>query len=672
MNGDVVAWGPEHPSADHLLGGVLALHKANRATLGPMPDDGFRDRARHGGLLIASQAGQVVAYALYDIPRYNLIKLVHVCVNREVRGEGWARTLVDAAVERHPGRSFVTAACRIDYQMDGFWRALGMHATSEKPGRALNGSILTNWVKRVNLDSGLDLLETAALGSGLPVAILDTNVIGDLFCPPDVRRDQREESSALHADWLQPLVNFAVSGEVDNELSRITDPSERRHLRAATSHLTRVSTRRPADRHLEDALLAATRPDLVARDASLRSDVLHVADAVYAGADYFVTNDGNVHLAAAAWEPLLRGVRVLRPHELVGALTPQSFMSDFRSRLIDDSDLEWGPVSSVDVALEASFRVFTSEPRPADFDRTIRELLARPQEVAVQQLTDGDGRLWALAAVAVEENALRLPLLRAIRGERGGTVAFQLVRHFRRMAWEQGLSRVEVTDRAVSPTIDAALDADGFTVSSTRTATLGPATASLAELGLATAADVPLVERNRWPLVVINASLPTYLIPIQPKWASRLLGVDDGLFSVRRRGLGLSRELVYFSGSKVRPRELPARVLWYSSSDKGTTVSRVVARSVMIDATRIPVQDAVTRFASLGVLRRSDIEAAAGKDGTVNVIRFQDTERLPVSISRSDGIFRRYVKGEVQSMRSVDPEFFDEVLRRQPEGPRTA
>lgn len=672
MNGDIVVWDPEDPAADVLLDGVLALHKANRSTLGPMPDDGFRDRARHGGLLIASTSGRVVAYALYDIPRHNLIKLVHLCVSRDVRGAGWARALVDAAIRRHPGRSFVTAACRTDYGMDGFWRALGMHATSEKPGRALNGSILTNWVKRVNLDSGLDLLETAALGSGVPVAILDTNVIGDLFCPPDVRRDQREESSALHADWLQPLVAFAVSGEVDNELSRIAEPAERRHLRAETSHLTRVSTRRPTDRHLEDALLAAIAPDLLAKDTSLRSDVLHVADAVHAGADYFVTNDGNVHLAAATWGPLLRGMRVLRPHELVGALTPQSFLSDFRSRLIDDSDLEWAPVTAIHQALEASFRVYTSEPRPADFDRTLRELLARPQDTTVQELTDGDGRLWALAAVTSEDDALRLPLLRAIRGERGGTVAFQLVRHFRRMAWERGLSRVEVTDRALSPTLDAALTADGFTPSTPRTATLGPATASRAELALPTAVDVSLVERTRWPLVVTGASLPTYLIPIQPKWASRLLGMDDGLFSVRRRGLGLSRELVYFSGSKIRPRELPARVLWYSSSDKGTSVSRIVARSVMIAATRLPVHDAVTRFASLGVLRRSDIEAAAGEDGTVNVIRFQDTELLPVSISRSDDIFRTYVKGEVQSMRSVDPDFFDEVLRRQSEGPRPA
>lgn len=114
---------------------------------------------------------------------------------------------------------------------------------------------------------------------------------------------------------------------------------------------------------------------------------------------------------------------------------------------------------------------------------------------------------------------------------------------------------------------------------------------------------------------------------------------------------------------------MPARVLWYASSDKGTSVSRIVARSVMIDAVRVPVKDAVERFANLGVLRKSDIEAASGKDGIVSVIRFQDTEPLSRSVSRHDDLFRKHVKGQVQSMRSVDPDFFDEVLRLQTDGP---
>ena len=162
-----------------------------------------------------------------------------------------------------------------------------------------------------------------------------------------------------------------------------------------------------------------------------------------------------------------------------------------------------------------------------------------------------------------------------------------------------------------------------------------------------------------------DAQLPTYLIPIQPRWANRSLGLNDGLFSMRRRGLGLSRELVYFSGSRIVPKSLPARVLWYVSSDKTAIVQRIVARSVLVDSARLPAEDAADRFAKLGVLRHSEIAGAADRTGTVNVIRFQDTEMLRQTVSRHDPIFKRYVKDNVQSMQSVGPQMFDDVMAAQ-------
>lgn len=660
----VAVWDPGAPEADEQFSAVLALHKLNRSTLGPLPDTAFRDRAKHNGLLLGIRGSQVIAYLLYDIPRHNLIKLVHLCVDESARGSGIARALVDEAVRLHPRRSMVAAACRTDYGLDGFWRSLGMHVASEKSGRALNGSTLANWIKRVNVEDGLDLLETASLSSGRPLAVLDTNIVGDLFCPPGERRDHREESAELSADWLQSLVTFTLSGEVNNEISQIQDPDLRNHLRAATGHLTRLSTRRPGDRSLEDALLAALDPEL-AKDRSLRSDVLHVADAVHAGADYFVTNDSNVCEAAPAWAPYLGGTQIVRPHQLVRALSPESYMSDFRSSLIDGSDLDWHPIKEAESVLEPAFRVYELERKPADFHRRIRELLARPN-IVVEKLVDGDERLWALAAHETSGNALRLSLLRTIRGQRGTTVAFQLVRHFRRVAWSLGATRIEVIDNALSPTVDAALSADGFGDGPTRVATLGPALQPAENFGVVSALDVVRAERHHWPMVVRGAGLPTYLIPIRPAWASRLLGLNDGLlFTDRRRGLGLSRELVYFSGSRVTPSPLPARVLWYASGDKTTQVSRIVARSIMVDAVRVRTEDAITQFAHLGVLRQSEIRASADRSGRVSVIRFQDTELLSEPVSMRDELFRSYVRGEVRSMRSVDPEFFDLVLDRQ-------
>ncbi len=665
MDARVIAWDAEASAATDQFDGVLALHKSNRSTLGPMPDAAFRDRARHKGLLIGVDSNDIVAYALYDIPRHNVIKLVHVCVSESARGTGIARALVDEAIRLHPNRSIISAACRIDYSLDGFWRSLGMHIASEKPGRALSGSTLAVWVKRINVEGGLDLLEMASLESGLPVAVLDTNIVGDLYSPEESRRDHRDESVELKADWLQPLVMFTVSGEVDNEISQIEDALSRRHLRDSIAHLTRLSTRRPSDRSVEEALLGATDPSVLTRDPSLRRDVLQIADAVHAGADYFVTNDGNVRAASDGWKSILGGTRIVRPHELVRSLSPESFMTDFRSNLIDGSDLEWQQVAQVDPELEPLFRVYDLERKPADFDRRLRELLAKPKSITLEKLRDSENRLWALAAFEAVDDALRLHLLRAIRGERGGTVTFQRLRHFRREAWGRGLGRVEVLDTAISPTLDAALRADGFEDDVPRRARLGPSFRLAVDIGSPTPADVILAERTHWPMTVRGAGLPTYLIPIRPGWASRLLGLNDGLFSDRRRGLGLSRELVYFSGSRVVPRSLPARVLWYVSGDKTIQVSQIVARSVMVDATRLSAQDAVERFSHLGVLRKSEILSSADHSGTVSVVRFQDTELLHHPLSLRDEIFRKYVRGEVQSMRSVAPALFDEVLGRQ-------
>jgi GNAT superfamily N-acetyltransferase len=661
----VLAWDPGLSDAEEQLSAVLTIHKANRARLGPMPDTAFRDRAKHRGLLLGFVDSGLAGYVLYDVPRSSLIKLVHVCVDQAARGTGLARAMVETAVSLHPRRSLIAASCRSDYGIDGFWQSLGMHVASERPGRALSGSILVNWVKRVNVEGGLDLFETASLESGLPIAVLDTNIVGDLFAPSEIPRSHREETAELQSDWLQPLVSFAVSGEVDNEISKNKDQATRTHIRAASQHLTRLSTLRPGDRSLEETLIAATDSSLLGRDPSLQHDVLHVADAIHAGADYFVTNDSNIHLAAAGWDLMDHGIRIVRPHELISALSPESFLTDFRSNLVDDGDLEWLEVTSAEAELEPAFRVYSTEAKPSVFIQRIRDLLAKRKTTTVQKLVDKQGGLWALIALELEGETLRLPLIRAIRGERGGTIAFQLLRHLRRTAWDHGATRLQVTDTAISETLADAMAADGFGGESPPTAMLGPEEATSEALGLASGAEVALAERRQWPLFVRGAKLPTYIIPIQPRWAANLLGMNDGLISLRRRGLGLSRELVYFSGSQIEPKQLPARILWYVTGDKTTVTRRIVARSMLVDAARLPAQEALERFGRVGVLRKSEIQGAAGKAGKVNVIRFQDTELLRRSVSRHDEIFKRYVKDRVQSMRQVDSQMFDDVMSLQ-------
>ena len=665
MNERVLAWDPHAVDAEAQLLAVLALHRANRSRLGPMPDSAFRQRSRHGGLLLTEVDGQVVGYVLYDLPRSAIIKLVHVCVSASGRRAGLARAMVEFAVAANPRRSQITAACRADYGVDGLWQALGMHVASTRAGRAFGGSVLMIWTKRINVEEGLDLLESASLESGLPIAVLDTNVVNDLFAPAEIQRAHREESVQLASDWVDPLVSFVVSGEVDTEISHNPDERSRDLVWSASQYLTRISTLRPANRIIENELLSRTDPLLLAADPSLGMDILQVADAVNAGADYFVTNDGNVLFAAAAWDLSRYGIRVLRPHEVLTALSPESFMTDFRSHLIDGGDLEWIEVSQWEPEFEPAFRVYENEEKPNLFVQRVRELLAKPKTTRLRKLVDGDGRLWALVASERDGDLVRFPLLRAIRGIRGRTIAYQLLRDCRRRAWKAGASRIEVTEPSLSATLEEALTADGFSSEDPRVVALGPDTMLASESEASSAEQVVRTERSRWPLVVLGAALPTYLIPIQPEWAESLLGLNDGLLSFRRRGLGLSRELVYFSGARTVPRDLPARILWYVTAGKTTATRQIVARSTLIDSARLRADDARERFSGRGVLRGSEIERAADKAGRVTVLRFEDTELLRRPISRHDEVYKRYVKGRVFSMQHVEPAMFDAIVALQ-------
>ncbi|MDP9344518.1 MAG: hypothetical protein M3P44_02145 [Actinomycetota bacterium] len=58
---------------------VLMLWRANRKTLGFLPDEGFVERAERGTLLGARAGGDLVGYVLFDLPD-NKVKLVHLCV----------------------------------------------------------------------------------------------------------------------------------------------------------------------------------------------------------------------------------------------------------------------------------------------------------------------------------------------------------------------------------------------------------------------------------------------------------------------------------------------------------------------------------------------------------------------------------------------------------------
>ena len=114
-----------------------------------------------------------------------------------------------------------------------------MTPVGQRPGRAIAGSTLTIWMRRIGQ---LDLLENALYDSSRALAVLDSNVVIDLYSSEALERPDRQESMGISADWLDDLVDFAVSPEVGVDLNNLQPPIERQRVQSGIGAL--VSLRR--------------------------------------------------------------------------------------------------------------------------------------------------------------------------------------------------------------------------------------------------------------------------------------------------------------------------------------------------------------------------------------------------------------------------------------------
>jgi hypothetical protein len=650
---------------------VLALGKKFSSTLGFLPDSAFLDRARTKGLIVAMLDTVVVGYCLFGVNRAGRLKLLHVCVEKSGRSNGLGKRLVDTAVGVSPSATGILADCRRDYRLDGFWKSLGMHVASERPGRAKSGSILNRWWKSLG---DPDLLEASATSSSLPLVVLDSNIVADLYGSKP--RDDREASLGLLAGWLDASVVYAISTQVLIEIDAIEERAEREAQRGGSSGLLLLRTSRPHDRDIENNLTASIGEDVLSKDRSLQDDLKHLADAIRAGANYFVTNDTALLDAVGTWLEKDHSIVALRPHDLVREMQSVLDRPVYESRLLESVDLTWVRASQFsELDLELAFMTYPFE-KPTHFSRALRASMANEPSTTTQVLVDANQKPLALISSAPRATGLAVSLLRAARGVRASTLALQLTRHIRRLAHNANLSSVVVRDGFLAPATEAALAFDGFIerVGEWRCETvtglvlLSDFAQQYPNRPLTTPQEVALTERHFWPLVLADADLPTYLIPIQPRHAERLFGFSNAaLFHSRRLGVGLSREHAYFHAGRSLP-EGPARILWYVTGDDTDQVRQVAAYSRMVESVVLAPKDAHRDFGHLGVLRLRDIKGGARNDGMVHVLRFEDTELLDTPLGRDQlrPLFVKHaVNAPIQSTRKVSSALFDDILQSQ-------
>ncbi len=657
---------------------VKVLGKANAQTLGFFPEGAFDQYARRRTILVALDATkQCLGYLLYrETGGYACI--VHLCIASVARGKGVARQLFEYLCEITRHLRGIRADCRRDYAENKMWQRLGFRAMSERPGRAKHGSKLTVWW----LDHGLPDLFTAMtaeqLASKLLVAI-DTNVFYDLIDPS---RPEREEAQSLLHDWLQADIELAVSAELWNEINRSIDEQQRRRARDKATQLTHFPTARNAFESAQQKLRPLFPTNLSVHD---ESDLRQLAYTVAAEVPFFVTRDAAI-LERADTVYDLTGLSIFRPSDLIVRLDALRREAAYQPARLAGTLMELRRIQIREQdTITHAFLHDTQGEGLADFEHRLRRYLTTP--VTYECLIALDDTQTPLALIVYDQTQvgeLHVPLFRVRRG----TLAATLVRYGILTAMirsAQGNREVtRFTDSYLDETTVTALQDDGFTsvgnewwklsfavaeVAASIAAQLGilaprqPAIATYAQQ-LAAMLTAPAATQNAsvmaalehilWPAKVIDADIPSFLVPIRPSWAKELFDVhlaNQTLFGTTKR-LALNREAIYYRAHRPEVLAAPGRILWYVSQDKrqryqGGSAIRACSRleEVVIGLPK----DLFRRFRRLGIYEWPDVLAAA--HGNVNqpimALRFSNTElfKYPVTLDDLRRVYKTHGHG---------------------------
>jgi len=660
---------------------VIELGDANRNRLGPMPYSGFREAATNGNIVLAVRTHPdgtetLAGYCLYapTVRADWYARIAHLCLTDDARGSGSARQLIDAVMDRCPDRLGLRLKCRDDWEAAKKWPSLGFEPVRRRTGRGKTQEPMTEWVKQN--ESVANLLTLPDEDPDQLEAGVDNNVFCDLHGTSPKRRHRFSGTVALLAASEQ--IRLARPFTLTQELNRTADERERDALlhTAAASGMKVLNGDRAEIRKLRDKLLAGVPDGVLAKDDSLKTDALLLAETVVGGADLFVTRDKNVvtYLGPTAAEG--RNFAVLYPDELPAFIDRRADAASYLPVQLEETQFQvtrgdgatWNPENLTGLLDNDSGE------RKVDFRTLIKSLAETTAGTDDRQMMlTPAGDVLAIWAVQPNDTTLEVPLLRIQRGPLLPTIARQISRTLRRRAAQLALTTVRLTDTHLPAAIAAALDRDGFRTdaatncpTATVLTTIGTwaevraAGEELTESGLVlpahlgSTAEASEFERLLWPAKVLDPDLPTYIVPIRGVFADDLLGHVPTLLA-RPAELGLSRENVYYRSGQSRP-AAPGRILWYSSARD----RELVACSRLVESVTGSPEVLHREFANIGVLTLQQVRAVADKRGKVNALRFADTEIFdrPIPLVRVQELSRGTVRLTLQSPVPVDAAWF--------------
>lgn len=615
---------------------VVELGNANSRTLGHLPYAAINQAAAEGRVLAFVEDGEVEGYALYARRvRTGDISLTHLCVDQDRRGQGVARDLVEAIVERHPNRAGIRLSCRKDYDADAMWPHLGFQRLGEKPGRSLAGLPLVAWWRPIAAYSLFDQLDQ---DDARIVVAVDTNVLIDIL-------EQRDfpASLALTADWVADSVELLVTAQSHAELSDRRPGGDE-----FESELHKFRTLEPSETAWRKTLRSLQDDRDVARVSE--GDLHVVAQAAAGDAAYLVSRDEGL-LRQAKHIERLTGLDLVGPDDFLLRLQGLGGEHERQTRSIAVSGLSVSAVSEIpsNTVLSVYCHEHIDE-RSTDLRQRLSVVTTHPSG-RIEQLVSDDGKLLALGAMYRDGAQVTVTALRSASGALSRAAARQMVHHLRTIVSADGPATIVVDDQTGSP-VDQALRDEGFRSEGSawkapvRTGILGPGDPLPQELerigwDRLSAHLVRDYELYAWPQKIFNGGVPSYMVPIKPEYARVILGYEEPqrrLFELHRRA-AVARDNVYYMSPR-RSIEAPARIIWWVSG--GGSLGGMRAVSWLDEVETGDPRRLHRRYRNFGVLDEHQVIGTAKQSKQsgrpeATALVFSQTEMFtePVSIARS-------------------------------------
>ncbi|MEZ5942912.1 MAG: GNAT family N-acetyltransferase [Planctomycetaceae bacterium] len=634
---------------------VKSLWRENSDYLGYFPNGAFAERAMRRQILGAFENDELVGYLLFFTTKSSCVRITHLCVAQSHRGTGVARALISELKTTTKSFHGIGLYCRRDFPVWKIWPSLGFHAIKEKVGHSKDGHELTYfWIAHPHKTLFSELEDA---NDGALTLVVDANVFYDMLDP---NRKEADESLGLTADWLQPEIRLQVTPELFNEIQRNPDSGQRVERMSSARRYECVS----ADSEIfSNAVLSIE--SICGRGLSERdkADQRQLAWTVAAGCDVFVTRDQrllehNDTIYAA------HGVTVERPADVVARFEEIRNEHEYQRDRLIGTNVHLTRRSSDAESLTDVFHVSSGDEKKGDLTRTLNRVFANPDEFACRVVDGPDGTPLVLYVLdSSRSDTCDIRLFRIRRKDQntrlGNTVVRAVLATVVKQAADAGRVFTRISDSAIVPTVQQALREqrilpfNGTWVKLTLGEVIPASKAKerlndlTIELGLegsqltqnidnltcglefAESEQVLELESLIWPGKISGTKVSSFIVPIQPDWATDLFDgrLASGRLWAANTDLVLNPNSVYYRAIKPKVLHNHGRILWYVSDGNahGSKMIRACSQLTGVEIGR--PKSLFRKFRRFGVYEWRDIlQTAKSEDGQLMALEFNNTE----------------------------------------------